>query len=194
MAAPTSKEDFLRLYRHAFEHYGSRLERFLVRNRVIRLLELYKVLEKEEVSRLGGGRENEAREIVRTVREKDILRCYIGFSRVVKDADSNMCVEVFPFVDHLRDGHPPLPKKNPPKPGTFMRHPTTIHNYSFSFIECVDTVTLSRDDAAVIVWFVASKEDEVAVCHMLGHNYRESMLSVPATFRDLLFKVEVTAL
>ncbi len=129
MATPTSQSDYLQLYRSAFDSCREELKDFLTKNRVYKLLLTYGALdekEKREIDKLYE-RRLQVRETLECVRAKDTLRCYIGFSRVVKECSEPTCRQVFPFVHCLRDGHPPLTKRVQTT-GTYHIYTTKTHN------------------------------------------------------------------
>lgn len=53
----------------------------------------------------------QAQEVVKSVREKDTLSCYLAFSRVVCDINEFKGKQMFPFVNELGDLHPPLRRR-----------------------------------------------------------------------------------
>ncbi len=117
MATPTSKEDFLRHYRCAFDDNQRGIEEILRKKVCYHLLRLYHAINEEEEERIE--KQTPWRErptaAFRIVRGKDTLECYVGCSRVLMDINRAASTEVFPFVRHLRDGHAPLPKRNMPE-------------------------------------------------------------------------------
>jgi len=113
--AQYNEDELLGLYREALELKEQELVKVLQTRSWYVPLQKTNALTKLECDKIRDkvtGRRAQALEVVKLIREKDSLTCYIAFSRVVCDMNEYHGKQIFPFVDKLGDLHPPL-KRHP---------------------------------------------------------------------------------
>ena len=108
-------------------------------------------------------RNAQAQEVVKAVREKDTLSCYLAFSRVVCDINEFKGKQIFPFVNDLGDLHPPL-KRRPLQSlqkgtGYLISVSIKLSPPCFVLVGQIGTSVSTPRDAVVIIWLVAHEVD-----------------------------------
>jgi len=109
------EDELLGLYREALELKEQELDNVLQTRSWYVPLQKTNALTKSECDKIRAevsGRRARALKVLKVIREKDRLTCYIDFSWVVYDMNEYLGKQIFPFVDGLGDLHPPL-KRHP---------------------------------------------------------------------------------
>lgn len=109
--AQYNEDELVGLYRQALELKEQELDNLLQTRSWYVPLQKTNALTKSECDQIRAevsGRRAQALKVVKVIREKDSLNCYIAFSRVVCDMNEYLGKQIFPFVDGLGDLHPPL--------------------------------------------------------------------------------------
>ena len=135
-------------------------------------------------------RKAQAQEVVKSVREKDTLSCYLAFSRVVCDINEFKGKQIFPFVSELGDLHPPL-RRRPLQSlqkgtGYLISVSIKLSPPSYVLVGQIGTSVSTPPDAVVIIWLVAHEVDPGSV-HSVLHDCNRPYKS----FRQFQYQVLV---
>jgi len=108
-----SEVELVSRYRAALQSQKDELEKLLRPKVPFVALQKTNALTKSECDAIKANfeKKDRAQEVVKVVREKDTLNCYIAFSRVVCDINEFIGKQLFPFVNELGDLHPPLKRR-----------------------------------------------------------------------------------
>lgn len=111
--AKFSKAELVSRYRVALEDHKDELGKLLRTKISLVALQKTNALTKFECDAIKANfeKKDQAQEVVKVIREKDTLTCYLAFSRVVCDINEFKGKQLFPFVNELGDLHLPLKRQ-----------------------------------------------------------------------------------
>lgn len=111
--AKFSEAELVSQYRVALEDHKDELGKLLQTKISFVALQKTNALTKFECDAIKANfeRKDQAQEVVKVIREKDTITCYLAFSRVVCDINEFKGKQLFPFVNELGDLHPPLKRR-----------------------------------------------------------------------------------
>ena len=192
-----SEDELVRRYRVVLEDQKEELGKLLQTKLPYTALQktnAFTKLECHAIRAKFADRKAQAQELVKSVREKDILSCYLAFSRVVCDINEFKGNQIFPFVSELGDLHPPLrrrPLQSLQKGSGYLISVYRLSLPGFVLVGPIGTSVSTPPDAVVIIWLVAHEVDCGSV-HSVLHDCNRPYKS----FRQFQYQVlvEVTCM